>query len=167
MPVRIASAMHRTSRTFPVNGKFSPEQLRYTTSCWPRRKRIKEIRPGKPFGAYHDTAVRHDHGRADSGLLKGGVDEHPRADVPQVLHARPVTGLAWTCTTSATTASTARPPARTGHGRHGRTRHLYRAGCQGVAAKWRGIGIRIGDDVVVTRGEAEVLTSAVPNGTDG
>jgi len=36
-------------------------------------------------------------------------------------------------------------------------------GAKGVAAKWRGIGISIEDDVVVTRGEPEILTAAVPN----
>jgi Xaa-Pro aminopeptidase len=37
---------------------------------------------------------------------------------------------------------------------------------RGVAAKWRGIGIRIEDDVVVTRGEAEVITAGVPTDPD-
>ena len=37
---------------------------------------------------------------------------------------------------------------------------------KGVAAKWRGIGIRIEDDVVVTRGNPEVITTAVPNDPD-
>jgi Xaa-Pro aminopeptidase len=35
-----------------------------------------------------------------------------------------------------------------------------------VPAKWRGIGIRIEDDVVVTRGEPEVITEAVPSDPD-
>ncbi len=33
-------------------------------------------------------------------------------------------------------------------------------------AQWRGIGIRIEDDVVVTRGEPEVITAAVPSDPD-
>jgi Xaa-Pro aminopeptidase len=37
---------------------------------------------------------------------------------------------------------------------------------KGVAAKWRGIGIRIEDDVVVTRGDPEVITAAVPSDAD-
>jgi Xaa-Pro aminopeptidase len=37
---------------------------------------------------------------------------------------------------------------------------------KGVAAKWRGIGIRIEDDVVVTRGEPEVITAAAPTDPD-
>ena len=37
---------------------------------------------------------------------------------------------------------------------------------KGVATQWRGIGIRIEDDVIVTRGEAQILTAAVPNDAD-
>jgi Xaa-Pro aminopeptidase len=35
-----------------------------------------------------------------------------------------------------------------------------------VPAKWRGIGIRIEDDIVVTRGDPEVITAAVPRNAD-
>jgi len=35
-----------------------------------------------------------------------------------------------------------------------------------VPARWRGIGIRIEDDVVVTRGDPLVLTDSVPRDAD-
>ena len=35
-------------------------------------------------------------------------------------------------------------------------------GTKGVAKKWQGIGIRIEDDVLVTRGEPDVLSRDVP-----
>jgi Xaa-Pro aminopeptidase len=35
-------------------------------------------------------------------------------------------------------------------------------GAKGVAKKWQGIGIRIEDDVLVTRGEPDVLSRDVP-----
>ena len=35
-----------------------------------------------------------------------------------------------------------------------------------MPARWRGIGIRIEDDVVVTRGDPLVLTDSVPRDAD-
>ncbi|MBS0590787.1 MAG: M24 family metallopeptidase, partial [Proteobacteria bacterium] len=37
---------------------------------------------------------------------------------------------------------------------------------KGVAAQWRGIGIRIEDDVVVTRDAPNILTGDVPSEAD-
>jgi len=37
---------------------------------------------------------------------------------------------------------------------------------KGVPARWRGIGIRIEDDVVVTDGDPDVLTGDVPSDPD-
>ena len=37
---------------------------------------------------------------------------------------------------------------------------------KGVPARWRGIGIRIEDDVVVTKGDPEVISAAAPKDPD-
>ena len=158
------------TRTFPVNGKFSPEQRAlYDIVLAAQRAAIEQIRPGKTFGAYHDAAVRTiTAGLIKLGLLKGSVDKNIRERTYQRFYMH-----------------------KTGHwlgldvhdvGDYrvdGEFRELepgmvvtaepgiYIApDAKGVAAKWRGIGIRIEDDVVVTRGEPEVITAAVPNDAD-
>jgi Xaa-Pro aminopeptidase len=158
------------TRTFPVNGKFSPEQRAlYDVVLAAQRAAIAEVRPGKPFGAYHDAAVRVIcAGLIKLGLLKGSVANNVREQTYRKFYMH-----------------------KTGHwlgldvhdvGDYrvdGEFRELepgmvvtvepglYIApDAKGIAAKWRGIGIRIEDDVVVTRGEPEVITTAVPNDPD-
>ena len=158
------------TRTFPVNGKFSPEQRAlYDVVLAAQRAAIAEVRPGKPFGAYHEAAVRTlTAGLIKLGLLKGSVAKNVGEQTYRKFYMH-----------------------KTGHwlgldvhdvGDYrvdGEFRELepgmvvtvepglYIApDAKGVAAKWRGIGIRIEDDVVVTRGEPEVITTAVPNDPD-
>ena len=158
------------TRTFPVNGKFSPEQRAlYELVLAAQRTAIAQIRPGRPFGAYHDAAVRViTAGLIKLGLLKGSVDRNIREHTYRRFYMH-----------------------KTGHwlgldvhdvGDYrvdGEDRELepgmvvtvepgiYIApDAKGVAAKWRGIGIRIEDDVVVTRAEPEVITAAAPNDPD-
>lgn len=159
------------TRTFPVNGKFSTEQRAlYDLVLAAQRAAIAEVRPGRPFGAYHVAAVRViTAGLIRLGLLKGSVDKNIREQTYRRFYMH-----------------------KTGHwlgldvhdvGDYrvdGEDRELepgmvvtvepgiYIApDAKGVAAKWRGIGIRIEDDVVVTRGEPEVITAAVPSDADG
>lgn len=158
------------TRTFPVNGKFSPEQRAlYDIVLKAQTASIDEVRAGRPFGAYHDAAVKAIvAGLIKLGLLKGSVDKNIREHSyrPFYMH-------------------------KTGHwlgldvhdvGDYrvdGEFRELepgmvvtvepgiYIApDAKHVPAKWRGIGIRIEDDIVVTRGDPEVITAAVPRNAD-
>jgi len=158
------------TRTFPINGKFSPEQRAlYDVVLKAQNASIKEVRAGKPFGAYHDAAVKAIvAGLIKLGLLKGSVEKNIREHTyrPFYMH-------------------------KTGHwlgldvhdvGDYrvdGEFRELepgmvvtvepgiYIApDAKRVPAKWRGIGIRIEDDVVVTRDDPEVITAAVPRDAD-
>jgi Xaa-Pro aminopeptidase len=158
------------TRTFPVNGKFSPEQRAlYDIVLAAQRAGIDQVRPGRPFGAYHDAAVRVIcAGLIKLGLLKGGLEKNIREQTYKRFYMH-----------------------KTGHwlgldvhdvGDYrvdGEDRELepgmvvtvepgiyIAADAKGVAAKWRGIGIRIEDDVVVTKGDPEVITTAVPNDPD-
>lgn len=158
------------TRTYPVNGKFSPEQRAlYELVLAAQNAAIEQVRPGKPFGAYHDAAVRTlTAGLIKLGLLKGGLDKNIREHTYRKFYMH-----------------------KTGHwlgldvhdvGDYrvdGEFRELepgmvvtvepglYIApDAKGVALRWRGIGIRIEDDVVVTKGDPEVMTTAVPNDPD-
>ena len=155
------------TRTYPVNGRFSNEQRAvYDVVLAAQAAAIAAVRPGKPWTASHDAAVKViATGLCDLGILK----ESPREAIESGAYKRFF-------------------PHKTGHwlgldvhdvGDYrvdGEPRELepgmvltvepgiYIApDAKGVAAKWRGIGIRIEDDVVVTKGVAEVITAAVPS----
>ena len=63
------------TRTFPVNGRFTPEQRElYDIVLAAQLAAIEEVRPGKSFEAYHLAAVRVlTQGLIRLGLLKGSL----------------------------------------------------------------------------------------------
>ena len=155
------------TRTFPVGGRYTREQRAlYEVVLAAQLAAIDEVLPGRPFSAAHEVAVRViAEGLCALGLLQESADEAVASGSYKRFF-----------------------PAKTGHwlgldvhdvGDYrvdGEPRELEPGmvltvepgvyippSAKGVAAKWRGIGIRIEDDVVVTRGAAEVITSAVPN----
>lgn len=154
------------TRTWPVNGRYSPAQRAlYELVLEAQYRAIDEARPGQVFTAMHDVAVRTlIRGLIKLGLLEGsldanlksgaykrfymhktghwlGLDVHDVGDYridnePRVLEPGMVV--------------TVEPG-------------LYIAPDEtGIDAKWKGIGIRIEDDVVITAKGPEVLSHGVP-----
>ncbi len=65
------------TRTFPINGRFSPEQRTlYEVVLAAQHAAIAQIQPGKPFNAFHEAAVRVlVEGLLALGLLSGSLEE--------------------------------------------------------------------------------------------
>jgi Xaa-Pro aminopeptidase len=160
------------TRTFPVNGKFTPEQKAlYEIVLEAQKQAIQEVKPGNGFDAPHKKAVQVlTEGLIEVGLLKGevnqliqegkykqfymhrtshwlGLDVHDvgvyqHGEVPQVLQPGQVLTIEPGLYVVPHT-----PPAED---------QLP------IDDRWVGIGIRIEDDVLVTPQGNEVLTAGVP-----
>jgi len=154
------------TRTYPVNGKFSAaQQALYELVLASQYAAIDEVKPGNHWNAPHEAAVRVlAQGMKDLGLLAGdfdgiietesyrrffmhrtghwlGLDVHDVGDYKvhdewRVLEP----GMVMTVEPGLYVA----------------------ADDETVASKWRGIGIRIEDDVAVTRKGHEIFTDDVP-----
>ena len=158
------------TRTFPVNGRFSPEQKAlYDIVLKAQLAAIAKVKPGNAWNQPHDATVRViTRGLMDLGLLKGdektlikegayrdfymhraghwlGMDVHDVGDYRVDGKWRQLEpGMVLTIEPGIYVA-----PDNTK-----------------VPAKWRGIGVRIEDDVAVTSSGCEVLTDGVPKTTD-
>ena len=158
------------TRTFPVNGKFNPQQRSlYDITLEAQAAAIEHIRPGKHWNEPHEAAVAViTDGLVKLGLLKGttrkaikdetyrkfymhrtghwlGMDVHDVGDYK--------VGGEWRVFEPGMVL-TVEPG-------------IYiPAGMKGVAKKWWNIGIRIEDDVLVTKKGCEVLTKDVPKQPD-
>ena len=158
------------TRTFPVSGRFSPEQRAvYQVVLDANRAAIAKVRPGNHWNEPHEAAVRViTHGLVKLGLLKGrpaklerdgayrrffmhrtghwlGMDVHDVGDYK--------IGDEWRVLEPGMVL-TIEPG-------------IYiPAGARGVPKRFQRIGVRIEDDVVVTKSGVEVLTDGAPKEID-
>lgn len=154
------------TRTFPVSGRFSPEQKAiYELVLKANEEAFKHIAPGKHWNEAHEATVRViTAGLVELGLLQGEVDQLIASEAykPFYMHRAGhwlgmdvhdvgdyKIGGEWRVLEPGM-AMTVEPG-------------IYiAADNQNVAKKWRGIGVRIEDDVVVTKNGCEILTGGVP-----
>ena len=161
------------TRTFPVSGKFTPEQKAlYEIVLEAQLQAIAEVKPGKPYNDFHDIAVcAIVQGLLDLGLLQGNLEEIIEEEKykPFYMH-------------------------RTGHwlGLDVHDVGIYKSdrdtwqnlqpghiltvepgiyispfikpapGQPEIPDNWKGIGIRIEDDLLVTEEGHDILTKDVP-----
>ena len=123
------------------------------------------MKPGTGFNVPHETAVRAmTEGLVDLGLLDGEVDELIANEGYQPVLRAQERALARPRRARRRRLSRRR---RVAHAEPGMVLTvepgIYIARRRLGAAKYRGIGIRIEDDVLVTRDGHEVLTAAAPN----
>lgn len=158
------------TRTFPVNGRFTPEQRAvYEVVLEANLAAIEKVRPGNHWNDPHDAAVRVvTQGLVKLGLLKGRVATLERSQAYRRFFMH-----------------------RTGHWlgmdvhdvgdyKVGGEWRVFEPGMvltiepgiyipaslRGVPRRFANIGIRIEDDVVVTRRGAEVMTARAPKDAD-
>jgi Xaa-Pro aminopeptidase len=153
------------TRTFPVNGRFSaPQRDVYELVLAAQAAAIAAVRPGNPWIAPHDAAVKVlAQGFIDLRLLSGNLDEVLQTESYKRFYMH-----------------------RTGHwlGLDVHDAGLYKVdrewrplvpgmmltvepGCYirpgaDVPAHFAGIGIRIEDDALVTRDGCDIITAAAP-----
>jgi Xaa-Pro aminopeptidase len=161
------------TRTFPVGEQFTAEQRTlYDLVLAAQLKAIAEIAPGKPYNCFHDAAVRVlTEGLVELGLLVGEVDQLIEEEKykPFYMHRTghwlgldvhdagfyKIGAESWQTLQSGQVV-TVEPGLYIGP-------DITLAEDQPpVPDRWRGIGIRIEDDVLVTDHGHEVLTAAVP-----
>ena len=158
------------TRTFPVNGKYSPEQKAlYQIVLDAQLAAIKKVKPGNHWNDPHEAAVKViTKGLIKLGLLKGnlrtlikeqayrafymhrtghwlGMDVHDVGDYK--------VGDAWR-ELEPGMVLTVEPGLYIAPG--------TKVGKRTVPKKWQGIGIRIEDDVLVTKDGCDILSKDAP-----
>ncbi|ERN42395.1 Xaa-pro aminopeptidase [Rubidibacter lacunae KORDI 51-2] len=165
------------TRTFPVGGRFTTEQkLLYELVLEAQQQAIAEVKPGNPYNAFHDKAVRVlVEGFVELGILKGNVDQLIEEEKykPYYMHRTGHwLGVDVHDVGAYKLGDDRWQPLQPGHvltvepGIYIAPDVKPAEDQPEVDDRWRGIGIRIEDDVLVTAAGQEVLTAALPKSVE-
>ena len=154
------------TRTFPVNGKFSPEQKEiYSIVLEAHKQSMEEAKPGNKWNLMHEKSVEVIvEGLLSIGLLKGTKEEviekgeYSKFYMHRIGH--------WLGMDVHDVGS---------YKRDGDWRELEKGmvmtvepgiyildSIEGIDDKWKGIGVRIEDDIAISDSGFELLTPDVP-----
>ncbi|MGD1905260.1 MAG: aminopeptidase P N-terminal domain-containing protein [Leptolyngbyaceae cyanobacterium] len=161
------------TRTFPVDGQFTTEQrILYELVLEAQLKAIAAVQPGSPFNAFHDAATRTiTAGLLDLGLLVGDIDtliEEKKHKAFFMHGTGHFLGLDVHDSGILRNADKTWKPFQVGNvvtvepGIYISPDYEPVEGQPPVPDRWKGIGIRIEDDVLITTEGPEVLTAGVP-----
>ncbi|PSN12370.1 Xaa-Pro aminopeptidase [filamentous cyanobacterium CCP5] len=161
------------TRTFPVGGQFTAEQrILYELVLEAQLKAIAAVQPGAPFNEFHDAATRTiTEGLVELGLLAGDVDtliEEKKHKAFFMHGTGHFLGLDVHDAGILRNPDKSWKPFEVGNvvtvepGIYVTPNYEPEEGQPQIDDRWRGIGIRIEDDVLVTATGPEVLTDAVP-----
>jgi len=158
------------TRTFPINGRFSAEQRElYSLVLAAQEAAITKVLPGSTAEAVHETAVRVlVEGLLELGLLRGSVDGVIEQDAYRHLYMHRTGHWLGLDVHDVGAYRLGEHPVslETGMvltvepGLYISDRLPVPEGQPAIEERWKGIGIRIEDDVAVVEGGAEVLTAA-------
>jgi Xaa-Pro aminopeptidase len=164
------------TRTFPVGKRFTSEQkILYEIVLKAQLEAIAQVQPGNPYNLFHDTAVRVlVEGLMELGLIAGDIEEIIKEEKykPFYMHR-----------TGHWLGLDVHDAGVYKHGENWQSLQpghvvtvepgLYigpdvepTEGQPAIDDRWRGIGIRIEDDVLVTAEGHEVLTAGVPKSVE-
>ena len=160
------------TRTMPISGKFSPAQRRvYELVLRAQQAALDAVRPGVDFRAPHRAAMEVlAQGLRDMGILGGSLEEALRAD-RQLYRRYTLHGTSHMLGIDVHDCANARNESYLGELREGYVLTIepglyFQSNDLTVPEEYRGIGVRIEDDVLVTADGHRNLSAALARDPD-